>query len=449
MKTKITDALKYLGLANALQIDAEGWALIPFGDSKHDGAEARADIANARTQAGVKEQPLIQRFDRASAEALINEFREGMGVIKRAIIGLPIFKGHPDATRFAKLFPDKTPRGTIADMQLANDGLRIRPVLTEAGAKDVESGWSEFSPYWLSRQVGEENGRRIVSPFSLLSIGLVPRGNIAGLSLINAALETASDITMKEYLLKLLAKLGYTVPADAAEEQITALANTAITDCDCDAAANADLVELAKKHATVPKQRTALILDVRTLRTEKTNAETALANAKVKINGKEVALANFDAELATAFTGVRTPLETDLSARTAERDGLKTKLADERKARAIALANAAVETGRISAADRDTQVTALINSGDGFDTAATELMKKPAKLKIASSALQLGVTRSGAPDAQDQITALVNSRMKDKGEDYVTAFGCVQNDPANKALFTGMRSPEITMPKAN
>jgi hypothetical protein len=118
-----------IACANGAALGTDGWALIPFGDTRHSGREGRGDVASARVNAGEKERPLIQRFDRAAALAILNDFKAAWGSFKRAVVGLPIFKGHPDASRFEQQYPDKTPRGTIADMEVTDQGLRIRPVL--------------------------------------------------------------------------------------------------------------------------------------------------------------------------------------------------------------------------------------------------------------------------------------------------------------------------------
>jgi Mu-like prophage I protein len=284
-------------------------------------------------------------------------------------------------------------------MEVTEKGLRFKPVLTEQGAGDVHDGWDEFSPYWLLNKAGEEGGATIARPFLLKSIGLVPRGNIPGLSLVNAASDDgellSSQSHMNKHVIKLLAAMGISVAADANDETIAQAVDSA---CPTIAAANAAVPQLA------------------TLKTAKETLDgkvIALETDKAKLEGEKLALAN--------------------SVKTAE-DLFKA----ERKERSMLLVNAAVTEGRVPAAERDSTVLALVNSAD-FTAEADKLAKRQKGLVTTSRATRLGEDRA----SDGSVLALVNVRMKESSEDYETAYAAVQQDPKNAALFKKMKTPEI------
>lgn len=356
-----------LALANAagIELDADGWALIPYGDTHHNAHDGRkapgAEVPEALRKG------VIQRFSRENAEAMAKDFGSLLGRIKRAVVGLPVFKGHPDAPRFANFFRDKTERGTISDMQVTDAGLRLRPVLTEKGAEDVESGWSQFSPYWDLKFSGANSadGLPVYEPFKLHSIGLVPRGNMPGLSLINADLLSP---TMKNELIALLALLGITVPPETADDAI------------------APFIEQAK--TKIAEANTA-----------KTKAETDLVTAnqaKTKAEG----------DLATANASIETLKAAQISAANAHAEALKT----ERRERAVVVVGQAVAEGRVLAAEKDAQILALANAAD-FAASAAALAALPKKMKTQSAIGDLAQTGREQTDRQTQFLSLVNAKM--------------------------------------
>lgn len=387
----VADQETYIGAVNAFALDEQGWLTIPYGDSVHSGTDA---LKPARPGQPAP-KPVIQRLTREDAIALVNNFKSGWMRVKRAIVGLPVFKGHPDAPRFTKIWPDKTPRGTIADMEAGQHGLRVKPVLTEQGRGDVDAGDNEASPLWLLRPRGEENGSIIAHPFKLLSLGLVPEGNIQGLSLINAAEPHNENQTMNPFLIQLLAFLGITLAANASEDEAKKAVEQAQSKIN---STNSDLATANAKVTTLEGQ-------VATITTAKGTAETALAAANAKITETE------------------------------------TKFATERKARALALVNSAITEGRVVAAARDTEVLALVNSAD-FTVAATALATRPKVVRTESRLNGLSQAAVDSQDRQQQVIALVNAAMEKPtikalpvDQRYDAAFNQVRKDPANTALF--------------
>lgn len=184
------------GLPNSFDAvtDEHGWTTIPFGLWPHTEG--------------------YQRFGQKEAEAVVTAFKSGWDRFKRMIVGLPVFKGHPDNPAFANLYPDKTEYGSVADMEVRDNGLAIKHVVNSKGATLVANGLDRISPNWLVDDTGEKkNGRPVYVVTSIKSIGLVNKPNIPNLSLANIA----PDSPMKDLLIKLLALAN-----DATDEQIVA-----------------------------------------------------------------------------------------------------------------------------------------------------------------------------------------------------------------------------------
>jgi hypothetical protein len=384
-----------LGLANDLTIGADGWALIPYGDSLHNGANA--ERANSLDE--VKGKPgVIQRFTRERAVGMANVFHSFTGKIKRAVIGMDVYRGHPDCAAFAKLFPDKSPRGTIADLQARDDGLALKIVLNERGAADVESGFNQFSPYWMGAHVGEENGRQIYEPALLKSIGLVPKGNIPGLSLVNAAPDTFSEnqtTTMKDQLIALLALLGITVPPETADDAFAPFIDQAKAALKPKIEAEA---ELPAANAKMVAAQTAL---TETVAAAKADKETALANAKT---------------------------ETEATVKTL------------RTAAAQAIVTSVIAAGKLPAAKRDEQVVALANAAD-FGAAALALANTKPVLPTSSRLSELSQTGKDQQSRSEQLLGLVNAHMATAKCTYDEAFAHVSASDAGKAITAAMKKP--------
>lgn len=200
--TSLANSAMGMVFANgAVTTDANGWTLIPFGMWPHSQG--------------------LQKFGMKEAEAIVAEFKGLAGRLKRAITGLPIFKGHPDVPGYEEEFPDKTEFGQIADMEVRDDGLALQPVLSQSGADLVtKEGYKFVSPYWDAVPTGQQDGHQVWSPTKIKSVGLVKRPNIPNKSLANNAI-----FPMKEKLLTAIS-----LAADASDEailaKVTALANS-------------------------------------------------------------------------------------------------------------------------------------------------------------------------------------------------------------------------------
>jgi hypothetical protein len=422
------DGASLLGNAGELTLDAEGWAEIPYADSVHTGTDAR----DTRQLANVAERPrkkVIQRMDRQAAEAMLADFKSPLMRFKRFVVGLPIFKGHPDAPAFARRFPDKMPRGQVSEMEVGEKGLRFRPVLNEDGASLVtKEGWSAFSPLWRA-PVRETlpDGTLICAPDKLVSIGLLPPGkeNISGLSLANAAEDETENqnSAMNKRLQKFLASIGLsgvTAPADNADDAQFAnaldSAETAIT-------------KLKDEHKALTDQLTLA-------NAAEIEIEVSGAKQKVKVPAAVAALPKQLSE-ATVLANSR---ETEINT-------LKTNLTNERNARAKLVVLGAIAAGRVSASELDSRTLTLANAAD-FDAAAAEIEKLPTKLNTQSVLAGLGQRGNQQLSAGEQVRLLVNAKMEEpafkampEGERYREAWKTVEADAKHSALFANMADP--------
>ncbi len=349
------------GLSN--EIDAatgDGWARIPYGEWPH--AEG------------------LQRFGREEADAMVGYFKSTWNRIKRAVVGMPIFRGHPDLAAVANEYPDKAVYGTIADLEARDDGLYLRPILSEAGAALVnEKGLKFFSPHWLARKLEPKNGRPVFAPAFLVSIGLTDRPNISGTSLVNDQTKSAS--TMPTWLLALLGLAN-----EATEAQV----KTKVTDL------------LARPETT------------------------ALANETTARNAAE--------SKATELAGKLTAAETALA-------NERTALVNARKAHAETLVAGAVRDGRITEASRAVWLGRLERDFAAESTALAN-ERVGGAVKTAPRTADLGNRKAASP-ASDRFVALVNERTA-KGESWESAWAAVKASKEGKALFEQMNAPAAT-----
>jgi len=335
------EAVPLIGLGNEFPLaSADGWALISrYGDWPHEQG--------------------IQRVTRASAEEMVRRFKSIRGRIKRAIIGLPIYNGHPDHAAFANTHTDKTEHGQFSDLEAHDDGFWGKPVISASGAALIEDGKKYLSPHWDARVIGLVNGIRIFEPVVLKSVGLTSNPNIPGLSLANSASLSAMN---KTKIIALLAKLGLTVAADSNDEQLnqaldqgTSLANS--------------LAQRPEAAALANEQ------------TARTTAEGKLTAANEKISRLETSL--LDATNAG-----------------------QTALANERKARITLLLDSAQKEGRLTAANRPAWQARLENN---FDVESTALANEKPAVKTTPVTAGVGARKTEG-EGVPAILSLVNEK---------------------------------------
>ena len=243
-------------IINEATIGDDGWARIsPFGDYHGECITVMPD----RT---TRTRPAVQRMDRAAADVMVSRFNSPLSRLKRVLRhGLPIFYGHPDQPGRGDQYPDKMPKGLIADLEVRNDGLYARPVFNNDGVLLLETtAGLAFSPRWTAEQIQADPF--ILRPTHLLSAGLTTRPNLP-----NQAINETMDLTK---LIAALLAVGITVPEGADLNAITAAVEAAKPAAASPSPAEAEAQQQAANERTAAK----------TARTELANARTELANAR-------------------------------------------------------------------------------------------------------------------------------------------------------------------------
>ncbi len=178
-----------LVLDNAAALDDDGWALIaPFG--RHPKTRVFTDAGQ------VKEQQFIQVLDNESADAMVGKENSFFSKLKRALVGIPVFKGHGDLKDHdpkALGNEQKIKLGVVDQIRKSERGIEAHFALDNDGAAAVAAGWKLPSALWLVLPIGNEvqaNGQNAIlaRPFKLISVALTQFPNIPGVeSLANQA----------------------------------------------------------------------------------------------------------------------------------------------------------------------------------------------------------------------------------------------------------------------
>lgn len=209
-------------------LDDDGWALIaPFG---------RWPKTRRYTEDGqVKEQHFIQVLDNEAADAMTAKENSFFGRIKRALIGVPVYKNHGDLKDIdpkAISNAEKIKIGVVDQIRKAPRGLEAHFALDNEGADAVAAGHKFPSAFWWVLPNGQKQGEAIEArPFKLISVALTPFPNIHGVeSLANQQTDPVKTETINQNEIMLLDKItglligkGVSLPNEAGESDIMAV----------------------------------------------------------------------------------------------------------------------------------------------------------------------------------------------------------------------------------
>ena len=389
------------------ELDSDGWALIaPYG--QHPKSRV------ARVKGVPTEQRFLQVLDNDSADRLMDKENFMFSKIKRALVGIPVWKGHPDLGDHApETLGNAAPRlklGTIDKVRKGERGIEAHFILDNDGVKAVEGGCKFPSALWLVLPNGEiRNGATVCHPFKLLSVGLTDRPNIPGVeSLANAS--GAGVQTDPEPPMKLIA--GWLIANGVALANSEQLTETEV------------LTALTKWKSDQAGQMTALGNEKSTI----AGQITALTNEKTTLAGKVTALENEKTTLTTRVTA------------------LGNEVKAERTGRATAIVDLAIQKGKIVVAKRGETITTLANSADeaAFTAAADKLLTQARATKTiggedgeAKKALGNDMDQKGCRQTYlDAMSKHMTENPSCKPED---AHAAVMN--AHPALAEAMRNP--------
>lgn len=389
-----------LALDNDAGIDDDGWALIaPFGEHP----KTRLFRENGQ----VKEQKFIQVLDNESADKLVGKENSFFGKIKRALIGIPVFKGHGDLNdvdpKAVSNEKTKIKLGVVDAVRKAARGIEAHFALDNDGAEAVAAGWKFPSAFWYVLPNGTRLDAILARPFKLLSVALTPYPNISGVeSLANARQQIAQSEHQqltKEPDMKLIA--GWLMA------QGVALAN-----------------------AENPTETQVL---------------EAFQKLHTKSSGDVVALGNEKSTL----TGKITTLETESAAHKKRADETATALANEQSARkadrtaaATATVDLAIHKGILTVADRAAQIVALENSADFKKDSETLLAKTPIRKTTSNNSTESGkqtALNNDAANTMAEYKTAMEKEMPLSGQDPIKAHHSVMTKPEYSGLAEKLR----------
>ncbi|MDB6110225.1 MAG: hypothetical protein JWR69_1975, partial [Pedosphaera sp.] len=369
------DDAEMVVFANEVSVEADGWAhLAPFGDFPGKGVLKNKDGT-------VVEFKAIQRMDRQAAEDMVKKFRSPWGKVKRYVTGCWILNGHPDMANAGTKYPDKTPKGMIADLEVRDNGLYCLPVFTEEGKQMVNNNKLFFSGRWSSDPVGEENGKKVYRPDQLKSAGLCDWPNLPVHFVNDKASQETTDPTtdnMKKEIITFLAAHGIEFANDAEDAKV---------------------LEALKGIGT--KAKTAATLEV-----------------------EKVQWAN-DRQSLTATITAR---DGTIATLTTDRDAHKTNFANERGLRIKGLLDGALTAGTITAAERPDWERRLSDQVN-FANEAEALGKTKAAIKTTTVMEKTGerkVEIANAAQRGEALQQLVREEMATNGGNYDAAHATVQ-----------------------
>jgi len=375
-------------LANEAALDEDGWALIaPFGE--------HPKTRFVKKNGAMQREQFIQVLDHQSADQLLSRENSLFRRIRRAVVGIPVYKGHPDLGDYSPETAGggakKEIIGTIDKVRKTERGLEAHFVLTPAGADAVEREGCKYpSALWYVQPVGRRGEAVLARPFKLLSAGLTAHPNISGVeSLANArhAGPTQETTITKEPDMKLIAAwlLGH-----------------GVTLAHADSPAESDLLAaLQKLHASAAGEAAALGNENSTLTGENADLKSQISN----LQSSAAALAN-------------------------ETQDLKTQISHLKTQRAAAVVDLAIARGKLAVSERPARLQALENPAD-FDREAAAILDAPARFKTTGSAEsgKILANHGATGDAREEYCASVERHMKETGEtDPVKAHHAVMHN---------------------
>jgi hypothetical protein len=320
-----------------------------------------------------------QHFHEEEANAMVREFGSLRGKAGRLFRGIPIYIGHPD--KHPQIYTDHRRLGRFTDLQVRPDGLYGEAEWNSLGEENLKEGyWVYPSPRWDAPE-----GRPSFRPDRLISVGLTNSPRIVESEPVtNSTLddETQTDTDMDRKLLT--EKLGLDVTAT--DEEI--------------------LAKIAMLNS-----------EAETARTKLTEKETLMETAE------------------NSLITVRTELETTKGRVTA----LEGDVQAAREALANSQLDAAVESGRITEADRAAWLPRL--TGDARESEANALLA--VKPQYNTRSLDVTKQRQEIGDEKgrrETIANAVDTIIREKGVSYDDAWLLAKKDPALKPVWEAMRT---------
>lgn len=318
-----------------------------------------------------------QVFGREQGAKMVAAFNSVLGKKGAKFRGLPIYAGHPDAD--PKRWPDERRLGGVMALDARADGLYVKAAWNDLGEANLAQGYLVYpSPAWLyNMRDAKRTGR--IEPDELRSVGLTNTPRIADVDAwtnSDATPDPNADTTMiKKLLYKILG-----LPDDATEEQLQTAYNAYFT---------GDVTAIS-------------------LQATATNADVARQTA-----------------------------ETNVANVTTERDAARTEAARFRTVAINSLLDNAINTGRLTAAERPAFEAQFATN---FDTASTALAAKTRALPRQDIEVERDTTDLSTPALR---TLAWNTRFDElKAEKGLGTFdqvvAAMRQDPRGKVIIKAM-----------
>lgn len=132
---------------------------------------------------------VIQRFEKSDAEKIVATFANNWARVKKLLgIGsgnVPVVRGHTDTGNVdGETLVDTTQYAQIGALRAQDDGLYAQIAKSPEFGQLLANGERlEYSPTWRVRE--ESAGSGVYRPFRLISLGMVPKGNLRNATLVN------------------------------------------------------------------------------------------------------------------------------------------------------------------------------------------------------------------------------------------------------------------------
>lgn len=133
---------------------------------------------------------VIQRFEKSDAEKIVQTFSNNWAKLKKFLgIGsgdIPVVRGHTDTGNVdEQTLVDTTQYAQISALDARDDGLYAQINKgAEFGQLLANGGHLEYSPTWRVQE--DAKGSGVFRPFRLISLGMVPKGNLRNATLVNS-----------------------------------------------------------------------------------------------------------------------------------------------------------------------------------------------------------------------------------------------------------------------
>jgi cell division protein FtsB len=371
---------------DAATLDDEGWALIaPFGEHP----KTRVVKKNGT----LVEEKFIQVLDTESADQLLSRENSLFRRIRRAVVGIPVYKGHPDlrdyAPETAGAAVKKEIIGTIDRVRKTGRGMAAHFVLTPAGADAVENEGCKYpSALWLAQPIGKRGDATLARPFKLLSAGLTAHPNISGVESL------ANTLTRPD---------GHRLPSDGRGQSE---GQPQQKEPDMKLIAGWLLAQGAALANAESPTESQVLEALQKLHTAKAGEVTSLGNEKSTLAGENTDLKSQISNLNSTSRALEN-----------EKADLKAQIASLKSGRATTVVDLAIARGKLNVAERGARIEALGNAQD-FEKEAAALLGSATRYRTAGSAESGKILSNQGTDGdpREEYCASVERHMKETGE---------------------------------